>query len=289
MSVVTKVFIVLLVVLSLMLSAGLVVFVNRVDKFNATITTTKEDNARLKAQLDTAKAGVTEQAAYAAVARGERDAAFASGQAEAAKLRQETADARKETADAQSDLKIKEVATATLASALNASEAARKAVSDILDTTRTDNNTLVKKMSDCDLAIADLTNKLEVATRRVTDYSETIAQQQQQISLDEQKLKDSQVAVPVTGDNVGTGGGAPAINAVVRTTRMINGIPYATISVGADAQVKKGMKFHVFDSAKPEYMGELTIDAVDEREATGKLEGPHVDDVRAGTEAKTQM
>jgi hypothetical protein len=70
---------------------------------------------------------------------------------------------------------------------------------------------------------------------------------------------------------------------------MINGIPYATISVGADAQVKQGMKFSVIDRDKGSFLGELTVGQVDEKEATGKLEGPHINEVHAGTEVRTQI
>ena len=58
---------------------------------------------------------------------------------------------------------------------VNASEAQRKALFDLLrNTTGTDNNTLNTKNNPLNLAVSDLTNKLEVATRRVsTNYQET--------------------------------------------------------------------------------------------------------------------
>ena len=48
--------------------------------------------------------------------------------------------------------------------------------------------------------------------------------------------------------------------------------------------------FQVFDRLHQRYLGELTINAVDLHEASGKLEGPDVSAVRPGTtEVKTQL
>ncbi len=49
------------------------------------------------------------------------------------------------------------------------------------------------------------------------------------------------------------------------------------------------MVFHVIDRAHGRFLGELTIDNVDLHEATGKLEGPAIHDVRVGTDVRTQL
>ena len=183
-------------------------------------------------------------------------------------------------------MKIAQIALDNNTAALTASETARKAQSDILDSTRGDNNTLATKNSQLNLAVADLTNKLEVATRQVTNLNESVAE------LKTAKEHAERIVVDMGGKidkQAGTGFGAPAIDAVVRKTQMIGGIPYATISVGSQDQVKPGMKFNVVDREHSIFLGELTVEQVDEKEATGRLEGPHISDVRVNTEVKTQL
>jgi hypothetical protein len=282
----TKVFIVLHVVVSLLLAAGLIVFVNRTENFKTTSVQQKAALATANAALQRALVDAKDQASYADAARVARDNAIADGQKALAAAEAETSTARQTLADAQAGLKIAQVTQDNLTAALTASEAGRKALSDNLDSTRTDNNTLTTKNSQLNLAIADLTSRLEVAKRLVSDYQETIAQQKEKIEKDDKLIADAHLN-PATP--AGLEAGAPPIDAVVRSTRDINGIPYATISVGADAQVQKGMKFSVVDRDKKEFLGELTIDQVDEKESTGKLEGPHLSDIKAGTEVKTQL
>jgi len=37
------------------------------------------------------------------------------------------------------------------------------------------------------------------------------------------------------------------------------------------------------------FLGELTIEQVDEKESTGKLEGPKISEIHSGTEVRTQL
>jgi hypothetical protein len=225
------------------------------------------------------------QASYAEAARGARDTAIADNQKAISAAQDEIARANVALADAQSNAKTLQVSLDTLTSAVNASEAQRKALSDLLDTTRTDNNTLNTKNNQLNLAVSDLTNKLEVATRLVTNYQETIAENKSKIETLQKQMADA--GINPASATAGLAAGAPPINGVVRSNRLINGIPYATISVGANDQVVKGMKFNVVDNGN--FLGELTIEQVDEREATGKLEGPKITEVHPGVEVKTQL
>jgi hypothetical protein len=286
LSVFTRIAIVFHVVLSLMLAAGLIVFVNRTENFRAASDADKAELSRAKAEVTAAVNDAHDQHAFADSARLARDAAIADAQKQAANLQEQVGQAKAALADAQSNAKMMQVTQDNLTAALNASEASRTAQATILDSTRKDNNDLTTKYSQSQLAISDLTNKLEVSQRLLTNSTETVAELTAAKENAEKRLKDAGIAL--TGP-AGVEGGAPPIDAVVRSTRPINGIPYATISVGADAQVKPGMKFQVIDRDKGDFLGELTIEQVDEKEATGKLEGPKIDEVRSGTEVKTQL
>ena len=86
----------------------------------------------------------------------------------------------------------------------------------------------------------------------------------------------------------GTRGGPP-IDGVIRATRAIAGVPYATISVGSNAGVQRGMEFKVVSHETGDFLGILTVDSVDTNEATGRLAGPKVANIRPGAEVKTQL
>jgi trimeric autotransporter adhesin len=288
LSVFTRIAIVFHVVLSLLLAAGLIVFVNRTENFRAASDADKAELSRAKAEVAAAKNDARDQQGFADSARLARDAAIADAQKQAATLQEQVGQAKASLADAQSNAKMVQVTQDNLTAALNASEAARTAQSTILDSTRKDNNDLTSKYSESQLAISDLTNKLEVAQRLLTNSTETVAEQKGELERLQAIAKDAHLDTGATA-SAGIEGGAPPIDAVVRSTRPINGIPYATISVGADAQVKAGMKFQVIDRDKGDFLGELTIEQVDEKEATGKLEGPRISEVHDGTEVKTQL
>ncbi len=287
MSVLTKVAIVFHVIVSLLLAAGLIVFVNRTENFKVSLAAANAKASRSDAQLQKVQLDDSAQKTYVDAARKERDAAIADGQKSLLQLQSEIGGLKAQIADAQSSAKIMQVTQDNLTSALNASEAGRKALADSLDSTRKDNNDLTTKYSQSQLAISDLTNKLEVAIRNLTNSTETVAELKAALGVAQAQVKDlgGKVGGPETS---GLGAGAPPIDAVVRSTRPINGIPYATISVGADAQVKPGMKFTVFDRKEGTFLGELTIEQVDEKESTGKLEGPKINQVQTGTEVHTE-
>ena len=146
----------------------------------------------------------------------------------------------------------------------------------------------MKRNSDLNLSVSDLTNKLEVADRERTNFQEELAEAKTQSENYVKIIKD------LGGNPNGVGGvaanlGAPPINAVVRDTRSINGIPYATISVGSADSVTKGMEFNVIDRDHAQFLGKLTIDSVQPNEATGRLDGPGINSVHSGTEVRTQL
>ena len=64
---------------------------------------------------------------------------------------------------------------------------------------------------------------------------------------------------------------------------------YRTISVGSTDSVTKGMEFKVIDIRNQQFLGTLRIELVEANEATGRLQGPRVQDVHAGAEVTTQL
>ncbi len=284
MSALTKTFVVLHVIVSLLLAAGMIVFVNKTENFKVSMAAKDAQLSRAQSQLQSEASATQAQASYAETARRERDTAVADGQKAVAAAQAEVASAKSALAEAQGNTHVLQVSIDNLTAAVNASETQRKALADLLDTTRTNNNDINKKNNDLNLAINDLTARVERLQRLTTDYQESIAELKAAKEAAEKQVADLGGRV---GAPAGTAAGAPPINAVVRSSQMINGIPYATISVGTSDQVIKGMKFNLVENGT--FLGELTVEQVDEKDATGKLEGPRISDVKVGTEAKTQL
>ena len=288
MSPLTKLFVVLHVVLSLMLTAGLIVFVNRTENFNQALAASKAalGQANLRAEAAETDANFTRESSEKAV-KAVNDQIQAAQAKMVDAQRQLAADDARLAKDA-SDAALASAETAGLTDALKASEDQKARQADALAQSRTDLDSLTKKNSDLNLAVSDLTNKLEVALRERSNYSEQLAEQKSQVDNLTAIVKD-------LGGNPNTVGGnkanlgAVAINGVVREVKPINGIPYATISVGSSDNVQKGMQFNVIDRDRGIFLGQLTIDSVEPTTATGRLDGPRINDVHEGTEVKTQL
>jgi hypothetical protein len=59
--------------------------------------------------------------------------------------------------------------------------------------------------------------------------------------------------------------------------------------VGSADQVAPGMEFKIINKNTGDYLGSLVVDTVTPNEATGKVTGPKVGEVRAGVEVRTQL
>ena len=237
------------------------------------LTAAKADSANLQVQLATARKDVDDAT--------KENGRLANENAEKVAALQAT------IAQDQSQAQIAAVSMANTTAALTASEQQRKAGGDALASARSEVDRLNHVASDDDIAISDLTNKNDVANRKVTDLSEQVAQSKGDTDRLNGILKEHGINAGEVADTIRSS--APAINGVIRQAGPINGIPYATISVGSAESVQKGMIFNVIDRNKGKFLGELTIDNVDLHEATGKLEGPDIGDVRVGTDVKTQL
>jgi len=284
----TKLFVILHVVLSLLVTAGLIVFVQRAENFNDS-----RKSMQTRIATETARTTAAEQDAQAA--RDNAAKAVETANAQISQLQMDLAKARTDMADR--DNRLAQAATAQalaaadssrLTEALKASEDQKTKQADLLSQTRSDNDGLVKKNSDLNLAVTDLTNRYEVASRERTNFQEQLQQVQTTADQLRKQLTDAGIK---TGAPSGLAANlsAPPINGVIRDVKPINGIPYATISVGSNESVQKGMTFNVIDREHGQFLGQLTVESVQPNEATGRLEGPGIASARAGLEVRTQL
>jgi hypothetical protein len=299
LSLLTKVFVVSLAVLSMMFVAGVVVFVNKVEDFQA----------YAKAQADLATRAQTERnnaAADAQTARAEAEKAIAAANVRATAAEQAANTAQADLQKAQGDvqqanLKVEQanVQVTTALGGQKSAQEALKAAEVALNETRKQADDLQKKYNEAVVALSDQTNKLDVMRKQYQKSQEDIVALQQ-----ENTTLRNQGAAPRPGGGQAPAAGAPGaaqpgsaqvasangenLKGVVRTTKDIQGVKYATISIGSADNVQRNMQFKVIDRSANRFLGYLTIDNVDYNEATGHLSGPAIKDVRTGTEVITQ-
>jgi cell division protein FtsL len=288
-SVLTKVFIVLLVVLSLLTSAGLIVFVNQTEVYKGSLASATVAAQQANTQNDALKVAAVAAAADAQAARAESIALRVQLFHAPDKFNDQIASLNKQLADAKSANVLQNVALVSATAVATDSETQRTALAGQLTDTRTKFDDLSKQMSDADKRISDLVARGEVSDMKAKEFSELYAEERQ---------KNEQLSAVVAAYGKGPGGSgqiaplAPRIDAVVRSVEPISGIPHAKISVGSDDDVKVGMKFYLIDLSKKGedgFLGTMIIDSVDSKESTGRLEGPGIKDVHPGVEVRTQI
>jgi multidrug efflux pump subunit AcrA (membrane-fusion protein) len=290
LSALTKVFVVLHVVLTMLFVSATIVFVNRVE------------NAKAAQARSTAE-----------VQRLTREAQFATNQArvaeaDAAAVRQQSADAiravRQDLATAQGDVRERDAQIAALKQDVASAQASLQAATAALSTAQDSNKVLTAQIGETRTAadkiqqqntevltaIADRNSKLQVATRRIRNLEEEL--EAAQTALAEVQDRGGPAQASAAG-----GTAEPAIvpaepiNGIVRDRRTVNGVPYATISVGSQDGVTKNMVFNVIQRGPGgDFLGYLRVDRVEPTEAVGRLEGPRVEDIQPNTsEVRTQL
>lgn len=286
MSALTKLFVVLLVVCALLLSASVVVFVNRTEDFN---------DAKVKAEAALKKSEQGELAARAEATAAKQAAdnlatnlRNANAQADAMQrtLQQQISQRDVAVAELKSSNAQQAMAMTTLSEGLKASEDQKAQQQTQLADLRGGMDKLVKERADLNQALSDSTNKLDAMTREWRFFQEQLAESRAQNEKLTARVKDAGLSMDTPA---GVRGGAPAIIGEIREVKSIDNIPYATISVGSADSVTKDMEFNIIDKASGTWLGTLKVDRAEPQEAVGRLSGPKVGEVRKGNEVRTQL
>jgi hypothetical protein len=153
---------------------------------------------------------------------------------------------------------------------------------------RTTNDDRLKQNVELNTTVTELTNNLQVTERERRYLAEQLTESKRTVDRQSSMLRDAGIS-PKMASAAGTGAGAPPINGVIRSTSNIAGVPYASISVGSNDGVTKGMEFKVVDRATGDFLGILTVDSVEPTESTGRLSGPGLKRIKPGVDVKTQL
>ena len=288
MSVLTKIFVVCLVVLSLILSAATITFVNSIDDYKRSLAGAEQAAASARANADEARALAEVSSKQAADAQAQLAAQNQNASQANQQLSKDLADLGVQLAAAKSQSTISEANVSKLTSAVSAlqtmSAASGQQVADLRQAT----DRLTQQNGELNIALTKSNNELNITE----DARRSLAEQLVELKTTNDKLggalRDRGVD-PNRVQSTGLAAGAPPINGVIRDTRQIAGIPHAKISVGSDDAVKVGMEFNILDRSSGKFLGKLTVVAVEPNEAIGRVTGPDVNAIAAGAEVRTQL
>jgi uncharacterized protein HemX len=285
LSALTKIAVVLLVVASLLLSAGVVVFVNKVEDFRKSDLAQKDTATRESAARKTAQAQV--ESLQAQLISNSKDA-----NAQADRLRSESTtkdgtilDLKNQIAKLEQDKKGVEVGMGNLTKVQEGLQTQLAAAQAQVTELRKTRDQLVDERHSLNVQLTDAVAKVDALNRAYKNAEERL---QGKSAM----LEDLQSKVKTAGLDIGNlpkrgNEGAPQLEAVVSSVFNAGSKPWASITIGSKDNVEKGMKFNVINNN--EFLGYLTIQTTEPTEAAGVLEGPKVEKVKTGDQVKTQL
>jgi hypothetical protein len=283
LSALTKLFVILLIVCSLLLTAATVVFVNRTENYRE-MEELASARLRLAAeQRDTARAAVASAQQRETEIAGKFNSTTAMKDKEIERLMQLVASKDGEINKRGQDLAQNQGTIAQQASALDTIQKTVNALSER-------NKALVEENGQVRVTNAELVGVN-------TDYSKQIAELErerrwQKEIIEQQKAELTKLNNLVQEHRITTSPRAalrtaPDVKGAIREVQFKDGMAFATITVGAASKVTKGMQFSVIGGNQ--FLGFLTIESVDQNTAFGRLEGPRIADVKPQDQVLSQL
>lgn len=286
MSTLTKIFVGLLVVASLLLSAATMTFVYATPDYANRVE-------GLERKIQVADSLVSS-------ARSEANAQTAASQNEVAALRQELASARTRITELQGEVANSnaEVANAELATsqalaaqtvamtAVTQTQASNDQLQEDLVATRDDFEKTVQLQTRTAAKLAETQNNLVYANRALRRAEE------KNVELLGKIEQANSIIVALGGnptDLDSNPAAPPAINGVILARDIVEGVPYAMISVGSEDDVKPGMEFIILDGSTSDFLGFINIEQVDDTQAFGRLTGNTVEQIKANDVVRTKL
>ena len=279
MNALTKIFVVLLVVCSLLLSAAVVVFVNRVENYEGQSKKLNSDVAMYRAQANSLTNRLAEMDTTSRNAQTAADAREGELSRTATGLQKQITDLQGQVAQAQKDLQISQGTINGTAAVAKAAQEEMKGLLAMNAELRTKNDDLLRSSGELNVALTTKDNQNRALARQLEFEQERVAE-----------LMTAARNAPKAGS---TSDASPnptsPIAGHVSSVDIIGGKKYATISVGSADNVQKGMKFNVINKSTGEFLGFLTVDRVESNEAIGAVEGTKIDKIQKGVDVRTQL
>ena len=290
MSPLTKLFVVLLVVVSMLNAAAIVVFVNKTQPLPMQLTALQQQlqSAQMQAAANLASLQKAENHYNSEVQLHQKD--NTDNQAAIGAVQSQLNEARVTIARLQADNTDLQATVNTDNSNVQLATATSDKLQGQATELRTSNDKLAKENQEFGTRNAELSSTLDSLQARTEETQEKLEQSKE----DQQKLESFITQRGYDPQNVLTSPTAgpvatPSIEGIVQDKSVINGNTFVTISVGSADGVAKGMKFYVVSGA--DFLGIVTIDTVDSDNSIGKLEGTpdKLGQVQKGNEVRTQL
>jgi phage shock protein A len=273
----TKIFVGLLIVCSLLMTAAMVVFVNRTEDYYRYAQSAEEQAKRFQREKAIAEADANTARQREAAAVNNANTQVADARATITKLSQDIA-----ARDAEiNDLKAKgAVAQATMTEQAAGLKTMGQNVADVTARIKT----LTEEADKLRLANAELFGSNTDFSKRLDEAERERRFLNEQLNQLRVQLADANKRAPANGG----GGGArpinaaamPDLNGVIRSVKTDEGRTFATVSLGSQQKVEKGMEFFVIDQAEGSFLAKFIVDSVDPDSSFGRLEGPRVQNVK---------
>jgi hypothetical protein len=285
LSALTKIGIVLLVVTSLLLSAGVVVFVNKVEHFklNAELATAEKDKEfGLRRDVE---ALLNTEISNRGADRTKANERYTALQNEKAALEAAVVAKDAEILAVKKDKAAVDVVVQTLTAQATGLQQQIVAANQQVTELRGVRDKLVEERFGLNNQLTDALAKVEATERARKLAEERAARASADLDVLRKRIADAgftQDSLPVR-----TTAGTPSLEGVVHNVFLAGNKPWASISIGSKDNVTRGMRFNVHNNEQ--FLGYLTIQTTEPTEAAGVLEGPGVDKVKAGDQVKTQL
>lgn len=292
MSPLTKLFVVLLVLVSVALSAGTITFVNKLDPLQKQLGLARTQLQEQQALVTKANESVSASAAAIQKAQDDTSAELSALRSQMLAMRSTVEDREAQIAKLNNNLAVLTSANNSASTALSASEDAKGKMQEQVATLRRDADERLRQVADLSQRVNKLNADLDQTEKARRNLAEQVTDASGRADRAMRQLRD--MGVPdsqLAAGTAGTGAGAPALNGVIRTRRTIAGKEYATISLGSQDYVTKGMQFKIIDAKSGAFLGLLQVEIVDQNEAMGQVvaEPQNLAQIKAGNVVRTQI
>jgi hypothetical protein len=285
LSALTKVAVALLVVASLLLSAGVVVFVNKADHYDVTLKQSQDSLTKERASHNDSRAQLnavnTELLSQSKDANARIDAL----KKDVADREAQVLDLKNQLAKLDQDKKGAEVAMQNMVKVQEGIQAQLASANQQVTELRGYRDKLVNESHQLNVQLTDSMAKVDALERARRNAEERAAGARAELDDLQSKVKNAGYAIGNLPNR--TNRGEQNLEGVVMRVFEAGGKPWASISIGSKDNVEKGTRFNVINNN--EFLGYLTIQTAEPTDAAGVLEGPKVDKIKQGDQVKTQL
>ena len=290
MSGLTKLFVGLLVVLSIVLSASTVATVATLDDYQGNIDALTASNASLTTRANTADNALAELQASKTASVNTLSQVLTDVRGKNEELKLDVSKLRAEQVSKDQQIAQINAQNLALTQAVQGAQSAEQTLQSQVSALQQNVGTLRQQNVELNNEVANLVAQTQITERGRRELAERLREMQQQQQRADRALEDAGLdpAAIARGQTRVQGNAAP-INGVVTDKRSLNGRQVVTVSVGSNDKVEKGTEFKVVDRDTGDFLGLVKIEYVDPDESVGYLSGPNPAGVGQGDTVLTSF